>query len=219
MSFNAARIANGLVETAPPGAEPLTLDDAKLHLRVTHDGEDALIATLVTAARVMCEDATGLALITRGYSLFLDRWPAHGKTRWWDGLREGADLRDADALLLPRPPLAAVECIRTIDDSGSPTVYDAQNYAVDTVQRPGRIVLKDSALPPQPGRAVNGIEIRYQAGFGATPQSVPPILRQGMRQIVAFLFENRGDAAAQTQALAASGASLLFQSYKSLRLS
>ena len=61
-----------LVITTPPAAEPLTLEEAKAHLRITHDADDDAINALISAAREMCESYTGLALITRGYSLYLD---------------------------------------------------------------------------------------------------------------------------------------------------
>lgn len=43
-------------------ADPVTLDEAKAFLRVTHGAEDALIATLLAAARARVEAAAGLSL-------------------------------------------------------------------------------------------------------------------------------------------------------------
>ena len=42
--------------------EPVTLTEAKLFLRVTHDAEDDLIETLIAAAKGRVEQATGLTL-------------------------------------------------------------------------------------------------------------------------------------------------------------
>lgn len=42
--------------------EPVTLTEAKLFLRVTHDAEDGLIETLIAAAKGRVEQATGLTL-------------------------------------------------------------------------------------------------------------------------------------------------------------
>ena len=60
---------------SPPAVEPVTLADMKAHLRVTHDSEDAMIASLIKAAREELEQAAGLALISQGWRLYLDCWP------------------------------------------------------------------------------------------------------------------------------------------------
>lgn len=205
-----------LVETAPPGAEPLTLEETRLHLRISHDADDSLINGLIATARMLCEQATGMALINRDYSLWLDCWPGQESTPWWDGMREGVRSRQPHPLMLPRPPLCAMKEILIYDAAGAASVFETNKYFVDTLRRPGRVVLQDGQSAPQPARIANGIEIRYTAGFGTAPQAVPAMLRQGMKQLVAHMYENRGDAA--ERAVELSGAGVLFRPFRMMRL-
>jgi uncharacterized phiE125 gp8 family phage protein len=59
---------------------------------------------------------------------------------------------------------------------------------------------------PVPGRAVNGIGITVEAGFGATPAAVPEDLRQAVLLMVAHWYAHRGD---EPQPLPAGIAALL----------
>lgn len=211
-----SRPAYHLIETAPPGAEPLTLEEAKLHLRITQDADDALLLSLIMTARMICEADTGLALIRRHYSLWLDQWPQQPRRDWWDGIREGAGTGMQDTIYLPRPPLVAVSDVLVYAENGTYSALPAEHYHVDTIRKPGRIVLRPGISTPQPARHVNGIEIRYTAGFGTTPQSVPSVLKQGMQQMIAYLYTHRGEA--PESALHASGAAALFQPYQQKRL-
>lgn len=43
-------------------ADPVTLDEAKAFLRVTHDAEDGLITTVLAAARGLVEKELGVSL-------------------------------------------------------------------------------------------------------------------------------------------------------------
>lgn len=64
-----------LVLTSGPALEPVTLAEAKAHLRVDHNHEDSLIQSLIITSRLHIEAALGLALITQSWAYFLDRWP------------------------------------------------------------------------------------------------------------------------------------------------
>ena len=54
-----------LTDLSPPPAAAVSLDAAKVFLRVDHEDEDALIADLIDVAVRQIEDRCGVSLITR----------------------------------------------------------------------------------------------------------------------------------------------------------
>lgn len=167
-----------LFRTVEPAAEPVTLVEAKAHLRVSHSSEDALIGALVKAARDEVEKSAGLALIDQSWRLALDRPPAGGT-----------------ALLL-RHPVKAVLSVTVFDADGGASLVDPADYALDTLSRPARLHFQTM---PSPTRAMNGIEIDFTAGFGEAGTDVPDLLKRAIMVLTAHWYEFRGvyDAADQ----------------------
>ena len=62
-----------LIILTPPAVEPVSLAEARALLRVTTDAEDALIASLIVAARERVELELGLALIATGFRQTFDK--------------------------------------------------------------------------------------------------------------------------------------------------
>jgi uncharacterized phiE125 gp8 family phage protein len=157
--------------TAPPADEPLTLADAKHHLRIDTAADDTFITSLITTSRLHIEAALGLALITQGWRLTLDRWP-------------GAVTE------LPLRPLQAVQSITLHDVAGGEMVVDANAYLVDAATAHPRIIAIGGAMP-QPGRTHLGIAIDFTAGFGDNREDVPHAIRQALAMLVAHWYEHR----------------------------
>ncbi|NVO15475.1 MAG: phage head-tail connector protein [Rhodoplanes sp.] len=157
----------------PPAAEPLTLAEAKLYLRVDHDDDDALIGSLVAGARKLVETATRRALLTQTWRLVRDAWPAGGRIK-----------------VLPAP-LCAVAAARVYDADGMPHAIDPSVFTLDIAAAPGVIAF---ALPavPAPGLRVAGIALDAVVGYGADAVAVPAPLVQAVRLWLAHFYEHRG---------------------------
>ncbi|NOZ32801.1 MAG: hypothetical protein GXP01_06965 [Alphaproteobacteria bacterium] len=65
---------------AGPAGEPVSLTEARAFLRVDDTGENTLISTLITAARVHVESMTRRALINQNWRVLFDVWPAGGES-------------------------------------------------------------------------------------------------------------------------------------------
>ena len=164
----------GHTRIAAPASEPLTLAEAKAHLRVDLSDDDAMIARTISAAREWVEAHTGRALIAQSWRLTLDAWP------------------DGPAVALIRPPVLAATAVRTFSADGAATVWAGANYAVSFGAEPQRLV---RLVPewPIPGRAQMGIEIDLNCGYGALSSDVPAALRQAILLKTAQLYERRGE--------------------------
>jgi len=209
-----------LTLVTPPAALPLTLDEARQHLRLddADSFDEALIAALTRTVMQAAERYTGRALMTQVWDLHLDRWPASQATEaLWEGIRIGADRPPrARAVTLPRPPLQGVVHVKTYDEADAATLWPAADYFVDTASTPGRLAARAGRELPLPGRAANGIEIRFTAGYGAAPADVPAPLRQGMLRLLAELYEHRGEDA--DSAFRNAGAERLWRPYRQVGL-
>jgi uncharacterized phiE125 gp8 family phage protein len=189
-----------LTLTTPPARLPVELNELRAQLRLDDDQvlEDALLAANLRSAVQACESFTGRAVMTQTWTLFRDAWPAH-------------------ALTLPRPPLRSVVHVKTYSESDTESLWAAENYIVDTASLPGRLIARVGQVFPVPGRAANGIEVRFTAGHGDTPMEVPEQLRQGILRLATHLFENRGDIDLG-DVIATSGAAALWRPFVVARL-
>lgn len=195
----------------------ISLEDVRLHLRLDTTQEEHYLRAMLAAAGALCERYTGLTLLWTRYFLSLDQWPEMTPARWWDGVREGVTGRQSPlALSLPRPPLLAVNEIRVFDNNNGVIIVPAEDYIIDYMGIPGRILFKEGIDIPLPGLPAGGIEIDYVAGYGTKPDDLPAALKQGILMILAHLYEHRGDT--PENALKVSGAGALFQPFRLMRL-
>lgn len=162
-----------VIATAP-AIEPMTTAEAKTHVRVDISADDSYIDTLVKAAREFVEQYTRRALITQTWDLWLDEFP------------------DGDELLLGYAPLQSVTHVKYVDSDGATATMTATDYVVDPYNEPGKVVLKGSAnWPTTTLRAVNGVNVRFVAGYGTASTSIPQPILHAMKLLVGHWYENR----------------------------
>ncbi len=185
------------IQTAPVNL-PVSRDDMKDALKVDLTDEDTYLDLLIRAASDACEQFTGLTLINTTFDWWLDQWPPSYRSPDWEGVRVGAIgelYANAKSIELPRTPCSSITHIVTLDEtdleSAAGTTFAATNYQVDTASRPSRLAIRNGKTPPNPDRTMNGIRIRFVAGFGANPADVPAAIRIGIAQLVGHMMENR----------------------------
>ena len=135
--------------------------------------DDALITSLITAARLYCEAYQNRAYIEQTLEITLDRFPL-------------------SPFEIPRPPLMVLNSIEYTDVDGTPGTVPAASYVVDTDGYIGRVALKvGEAWPSVTLQRIGGVKIEFDAGYGATAASVPQTVKQAMLLLIGHWHEQR----------------------------
>jgi uncharacterized phiE125 gp8 family phage protein len=162
-----------LLVTAP-ASEPLSLQEAKDHLRVdaSYTDTDALIQTQIIAARQRAEQLTRRALVTQHWKYVADAFPGpsqlgipYGKTFTTPG----------HAILLEKSPVASVDSITYLDMSGVRQTMPATDYIAEMVGEPCRITPVFGKIWPVPLPQIGAVEVNFTAGYGALNTATPPV--------------------------------------------
>jgi uncharacterized phiE125 gp8 family phage protein len=148
-------------------AEPITLDQAKAHLRVDGDDEDQLISDAIVSARGWVERYTGLVLTRRAVREAL---PSFGyRIRAW--------------------PVVSITSVGYIDPWRAARTLTADSYTLDAGGRPARLLASSWPRHLRNSRIV----LEMQAGFDSASAitDFDPVLMQAMRQLTAGFFYDR----------------------------
>jgi len=167
-----------LKQIEPPALEPVSLDEAKLYLRVDNTAEDDAISLLIAASRGLFERETGLILLRQSWQLTLDKWP----------------VRSADShrrVYLPLRPILGVASV-VVSVGGVAVNVPDTDYHLDADASPPRLTEQAAGLWPKPDVPAAGITIDFDAGFGDAVETVPAPLRLAVLKLVAEAYENRG---------------------------
>lgn len=141
-----------------PSVEPLSLQEAKDHLRVEIPDNDAYITALCQAARLYAEVylAARGPLVASTFLLTVDHFPQRIRSHRW--VQEGF-------FRLPRDPLISVQSITYLDQNGVPQLLDPSVYLVDAQSQPGRITLAFGQTWPDTYEVANAVTVQFVAGY------------------------------------------------------
>lgn len=163
-----------LNQSTAPTAEPVSLDEAKAHLRIEHDAEDSFIGSLLAAAREEVETYLNRQLMTATWDLYLDYFPC------------------GRVLLLPKNPVQSVTSITYTDTAGNAQTFSSASYSSDVYSEPARIVLKDTYSWPSVLSVPNVVKVRFVAGY-TSALLVPGKIKAALLLMLERLWKRDGE--------------------------
>ncbi len=181
----------GLRVVTEPALEPITLDQARLHLRLDSYGsppehaDDQWITDTIPAAREWCEFYSGRSLAPQVLEMTLQEFPHAWMSSFW-----------SDDIRLPMGPIAGVESVYYTDETGAPILLDTSLYTVDVTSDIGYVYPIVNTSWPTTLRRPNAVRIRYHAGFTTdldSPNDMPMPKRftSAILLVLGHLYENR----------------------------
>ena len=163
-------------ELQAPAVEPVTLTDAKRHLRIEDSDSDQDLDRKIRAARRQVEGFLGRQLIQAKYTLFLDRF--------------------SKEIELPFPPLVSIDQIRYVDEAGATQTLNPPFtiFATDINVEPGLLYLAYDQTLPSTRIQRNAVEIDFTCGYGASTDDVPEDIRLAIMHLAWHYDDIRGAA-------------------------
>jgi uncharacterized phiE125 gp8 family phage protein len=163
-----------LRRTVEPTLEPVTTAEAKEHMSVDHNLDDALISGFVKAATRNVEELIGKALLAQTWELKL---PA---------------VHSRAMIFLPRFPVISITSIAYLDaaeETQAATVADYLLYGDEDCAwlEPKR----DKTWPAAILDRRDALTITFVAGFGTAAADVPAHLKLAIKMAAAHYYSNR----------------------------
>lgn len=159
------------VRTVAPANMPVSLAEAKAHLRVDHDDQDDLITAQIKAATAYLDGYAGIL----GRALTTQTWR-----------QDSAGF--ADRLSLPISPVIAIVTVSYFDTGNVQQTLDASVYDLFAEVRDAYVTLRPGQSWPATFRRADAVSVTFSAGYGAAAD-VPEPIRQAILLIVQRLFD------------------------------
>ena len=161
-------MALGIV--TPPDVLPVSLAEAKAHLRVSYTDDDEYISDLIEAATGRLDGAYGLL----GRCILTQTWKATMPVT-------------SATITLPLGPHQSVDAINYFDEARTSQEIDPAAYVVDNLDTncPAVITRTDGTAWPRT------VSITFTAGYGDDETFTPGPIKQAILLDVSHMFENR----------------------------
>lgn len=161
-----------------PASEPITLAEAKAHLRLEESGDDTYVTSLIAAARHWVEQTARRGLVTQTWELTEKAFPL-------DALCPP----EKQGFELPFGNLVSVTSLTYVDADGVSQVMSSGDYSVDTATVPGRLRLAYGKSWPSARLQWDAVKIRYVVGWAQN--AVPEPIKQAIKLLVSQMYEQR----------------------------
>lgn len=157
--------------------EPISLPEAKVHLRIDGSDSDTYVSTLIVAARKQLENLTRRRFVQQTWDYTLAEFPVGD-------------------ILLPIQPVSSITSVTYVNGSGVSTAFTDFSLISDGPR--SRVVLDYNVSWPTIRVHGNAVTVRFVAGYEPSTDSpqdltagIPNDIKACLKLIIGDLYENR----------------------------
>ncbi len=164
-----------ILVTAPPSEAVVSLEEAKVQLRVDHDDDNDYIKSLIDVATSKVDGPRGIlgrCLVEQTLEMRLDRFPV-------------------GAVALRYPPIIGSVVVKYDDDAGVEQTLSPGLYRLVGNGDAPRLECVNGVSWPSTLSQPEAVRVEYVAGFGSSGDDVPSPIRHAVLLILSDLYENR----------------------------
>ncbi len=158
--------------------EPISIAEAKDHLRVTSADEDALIGAIIKSVRQIAESITRRSLASQVFEIALDDFPE-------------------EEIILPMPPVESITSVKYKNSDGVETTWESSKYIFYNSEPAKIIPAYGEVFPSFTPYPAGAVKVRFTAGYktGGTDASliIPEAIKQALLLLIGSFYENRED--------------------------
>ena len=191
MNLPRETVGANLAMVTEPAEEPVTLAEAKAQLRVTFDDDDALISTLISAARQKAETEIDRRFVTQTLDYKLENFPISATdAQIWVNV--------PSVIVLPVAPVASVTSVSYVDAAGTTQVLAPNTAYLAKTGTPGAVhPFPVTSIWPYARQQLDAVTIRFVAGYGDAAD-VPAVIKAAILLLVDHLYVNRSSVTADS---------------------
>lgn len=153
-----------------PTAQPVSLTEARAHLRVDATDEDILILSLMRSAAKAVESDTGKKLITQTWDYKIPE--------------------PSGCVRLPVSPVSSITSMTYFDSDDAEQTLTVSDFYLQSDQDRAWIEPKEDTEWPSMRERSDALTIRFVAGFGGA-SAVPDSFKRAMLLLIGHWYENR----------------------------
>jgi len=150
---------------------PVSLTEAKSHLKVDTTADDTYITSIIKAATQLSEEYTNRFFI--------------------DTVIEQYASSFADLQTLFKSKVSAVAYVKYYDSDNSLQTLSASVYDTQLNYEPSQIQLTDGQSFPTITKRNDAVVARYTVGYGSSASDVPEIIKQAILLTIGNFYQNR----------------------------